>query len=58
MRQSEKGYSAQLGENQLFNVDLHDFIRKEQSATGIELAAEFGLTQRDVKKLKKQLERS
>lgn len=58
MRHSERGYSAHQGENQLFNVDFHDFIRREQSTNNIELASEFGLTLRDVKKLKKQLERS
>jgi hypothetical protein len=30
----------------------------EQHATSIELASEFGLTMRDVKKLKKHMERS
>ena len=58
MRHSEKGHSAQLGENQVFNVDLHSFIQKEQSSNMIELASEFGLNLRDVKKMKKQLERS
>ncbi len=58
MRNSEKGFSAHLGENQLFNIDLHDFMKREQSSNMIELASEFGLNLRDIKKLKKQLERS
>lgn len=58
MRHSEKSFSAHLGENQLFNVDLHDFMKREQGSNTIELASEFGLNPRDIKKLKKQLERS
>ncbi|MFE8703497.1 hypothetical protein ACFYKX_23310 [Cytobacillus sp. FJAT-54145] len=58
MRFSEKGMSAQNGDSQLFGVDFHDFIQKEQNNNMIELASEFGLTLRDVRKLKKQLERS
>lgn len=58
MRFGDKSMSVQTGENQLFGVDFHDFIQKEQSSNMIELASEFGLTIRDVRKLKKQLERS
>jgi hypothetical protein len=58
MRFSDKGMSASFGENQLFGVDFHDFIQKEQSSQVVELASEFGLSLRDVRKLKKQLERS
>ncbi len=50
--------SAVEGENQLFGVDFHDFIQSEPKNTTFELAAEFGLTLGDVKKLKKQLDRS
>jgi hypothetical protein len=58
MRHSANANMAHLGENQVLSVDLHDFIQKEQSSNMIELASEFGLSLRDVKKLKKQLERS
>ncbi|MGJ7920593.1 hypothetical protein [Neobacillus sp. LXY-4] len=58
MRFSSKGMSAIEGENQLFGVDFHDFIQKEQQSTMFELASEYGLSLGDVKKLKKQLERS
>ncbi|NHM30437.1 hypothetical protein [Neobacillus terrae] len=58
MRASEKGFHAQTGEGRLFGVDFHDFIQREQSSGTIELASEFGLTIRDVRRLKKQLERS
>lgn len=58
MRFGEKGMSAQSGENQLFGVDFHDFIQKEQSSNMIELASEFGITLKDVRRVKKKLERS
>lgn len=50
--------SAIEGDNQLFGVDFHDFIQREQQASMFELASEFGLSLGDVKKLKKHLERS
>jgi hypothetical protein len=58
MRSSEKDMNIQSMDGRLFGVDFHDFIQKEQFATSFELASEFGLTMRDVKKLKKHLERS
>ncbi|WP_176167391.1 hypothetical protein [Mesobacillus jeotgali] len=58
MRFSDKGMSASSADNQLFGVDFHDFIQKEQNSQVVELASEFGLSLRDVRKLKKQLERS
>ncbi|SFA94704.1 hypothetical protein SAMN04488577_1657 [Bacillus sp. cl95] len=58
MRASDKGNFTSVGENQLFGVDFHDFIQKEQQSNAYELASEFGLSIRDVRKLKKHLERS
>lgn len=58
MRYSDKAFSTHDGENQLFGVDFHDFIQKEKDSNMIELASEFGLSIRDVRKLKKKLERS
>ncbi|WP_200792878.1 hypothetical protein [Bacillus massilinigeriensis] len=58
MRSGSKHASTVVGENQLFGIDFHDFIQKEQSANMIELASEFSLSIRDVKNLKKQLGRS
>lgn len=58
MRASDKGNFTSVGENQLFGVDFHDFIQKEQQSNAYELATEFGLSIRDVRKLKKHLERS
>ena len=58
MRASDKGMNVQSMNGRLFGVDFHDFIEKEQHATSVELASEFGLSMRDVRKLKKLLERS
>ncbi|EEM39769.1 hypothetical protein bthur0014_41000 [Bacillus thuringiensis IBL 4222] len=55
---NEKGHSVTNGANQLFNVNFHDFISKEQNNTSMELASEFGISLQDVKRLKKQIERS
>lgn len=49
---------SQQGTNEVFGVDFHDFIQKENNSTSVELATEFGLTLGDVRKLKKQLHRS
>jgi hypothetical protein len=58
MRASEKGMNVQSMDGRLFGVDFHDFIQKEQHSGSFELASEFGLSMRDVRKLKKRLERS
>jgi hypothetical protein len=58
MRASDKSMNVQSMEGRLFGVDFHDFIQKEQHSGSFELASEFGLSMRDVRKLKKRLERS
>lgn len=58
MRTTKKTSMSQQGYNQLFGVDFHDFIQKEQHASSIELASEFGISLRDVRKLREQLRRS
>lgn len=58
MRSSEKGMKIQSTDSHLFGVNFHDFIEKEPNANSFELASEFGISMRDVKKLKKHLERS
>ncbi|MGG1677538.1 hypothetical protein ACIFOT_17515 [Neobacillus sp. NRS-1170] len=58
MRSSDKGMNIQSMNGRIFGVDFHDFIEKEQHASSIELASEFGLTMSDVRKLKKLLGRS
>jgi hypothetical protein len=50
--------TVQSMDGRLFGVDFHDFIQKEQHGTSFELASEFGITIGDVRKLKKQMERS
>jgi hypothetical protein len=57
MRHSEKGEFVHT-QFPLFHVNFHDFIQKESDLTSFELASEFGLTLRDVQKLKKHLSRS
>lgn len=57
MRQSHKNISSTT--NALHSVNFHDFMEKELNATtSLELASEFGLSIRDVKKLKKLIGRS
>ncbi|WP_425383216.1 RNA polymerase subunit sigma-70 [Rossellomorea oryzaecorticis] len=46
------------GENQLFGVNFHHFVEREKDAMNVELASEFGLSLREVKLLKKKMERS
>jgi hypothetical protein len=58
MRITEKNFVSHEGSNQLFGVDFHDFIQKEQHASSLELASEFGISLGDVKKLRKYLSRS
>lgn len=55
LRSNEK--NVQIQQNQLFGVQFHDFIQKEENLSPVELAAEFGLNLKDVRKLKKQLGR-
>lgn len=58
MRSNEKNQLVSDGSNQIFGANLHEFIQKENQATSLELASEFGLTLGEVKQLKKKLERS
>lgn len=58
MRHGQKGFSAQQGDNQIIGMDFRNSIQKEESSSMIEMASEFGLTTKDVRKLKKHLERS
>ncbi|WP_180955157.1 hypothetical protein [Peribacillus deserti] len=58
MRFSDKGTMSANGSSQIFGVDFHDFIQREESSSMVELASEFGLNMREVKQLKKRIERS
>jgi hypothetical protein len=58
VRNSAKGEFAQARTSDLFHIDFHEFMKREADLAAFELASEFGLTLREVQKLKKQLYRS
>jgi hypothetical protein len=58
MRSSDKNFMSSNSENQLFGLDFHHFVEREKDAVNVELASEFGLSLREVKLLKKKMERS
>ncbi|MDH5160245.1 hypothetical protein [Heyndrickxia oleronia] len=58
MRSNEKSQLVTNGGNQIFGTNLHSFIERENQATSLELASEFGLSLGDVKLLKKKLGRN
>ncbi len=57
MRSSEKKEQAHRS-GQLLGLDFHDFIEKERHASNFELAAEFGLSLKEVRILKKRIQRN
>ncbi|MBP3038007.1 hypothetical protein J9303_00600 [Bacillaceae bacterium Marseille-Q3522] len=58
MRLTGKSIITQMGNEQLLGIDFHDFMQKEPDADMYELAAEFGLSLRDVRSLKKKINRN
>jgi hypothetical protein len=58
MRHSDKGETTHYNNNDVFGVNFHEIAEKEQNSNLFELASEYGLSLREVKKLKKQLNRS
>ncbi|MGE8206126.1 hypothetical protein ACQKP0_16495 [Heyndrickxia sp. NPDC080065] len=58
MRANERNQQVSDGTNQIFGANFHEFIQKENQASSLELASEFGLSLGEVKLLKKKLERS
>ncbi|MGO4887398.1 RNA polymerase subunit sigma-70 [Anaerobacillus sp. MEB173] len=58
MRNSSKQEGTGNGHNQVFGVDFHDFIQKQENNSNFELADEFGLSLRGVKELKQRLGRN
>ena len=58
MRASDKAMNAQSMEGRLFGADFHDSNQNDPQNNSSDLASEFGLSGRDVRKLKKHLERS
>jgi hypothetical protein len=57
MRNSEKG-ELMHSRKDVYGVDFHDFMVKEQNDTSLELASEFGISLEQVKSLKKHVNRS
>lgn len=55
MRKSQQQGSAEAGSKQLFGVDFHDFLQKEEAHTNMELAEEFGVSLSHVNKIKRKL---
>lgn len=53
MRQSLNETFANQLNRRLFSVDFHDFLEKEAVLNDVELSQEFGLSIRDVQKLRK-----
>ncbi|WP_096153235.1 MULTISPECIES: RNA polymerase subunit sigma-70 [Bacillus] len=51
-------HSHSYGKKDVFGVSFHDFLEKEKDSSYVELASEFGLTVRDVRTIKKQINRS
>lgn len=58
MRTSDKNEHANGSNKQVFGVNFHDFIEKQENSTLFELASEYGLSLGEVRKMKKQLFRS
>ena len=57
MRNNDKGELIH-SRRDVFGVNFHDFMTKEQNDSSFELASEFGISLREVKNLKKHLNRS
>ncbi|HZH61571.1 MAG TPA: RNA polymerase subunit sigma-70 [Metabacillus sp.] len=57
MRNNDKG-ELMYSRRDVFGVDFHDFMTKEQNESSFELASEFGISLREVKNFKKHLNRS
>ncbi len=53
MRQANKETFAHESNRRLFSVDFHDFLEKEAVLNDVELSQEFGLSLREVQKLKR-----
>ncbi|MEC2072129.1 hypothetical protein [Alkalihalophilus marmarensis] len=58
MRSSMRQQSMHQSTDQMFHVDFHSFVEKENTNTNMELASEFGLSLRDVRALKHKLGRN
>ncbi|MET3699990.1 hypothetical protein SAMN05877753_105335 [Bacillus oleivorans] len=55
MRMDYKKNMAHRNKQDVFGVELHDFLVKEATLTEVELAGELGISVGSVRKLKKQI---
>ncbi len=58
MRYNRKNETANSGNSQLFGVDFHDFLQRQETSSSMELAREFGLSLKDIRTLKEKMGRS
>jgi hypothetical protein len=57
LRKTQKQENAEAGSKQIFGVDFHDFIQKEEAHTNIEPAEEFSISLKHVRDLKHKMNR-
>ena len=55
MRMDDKKNMVHRNTQNVFGVELHDFLAKEATLTDIELAGELGISVGGVRKIKKQI---
>ncbi|MCD5323686.1 MULTISPECIES: RNA polymerase subunit sigma-70 [Pontibacillus] len=58
MRQGRKHLHSSQASKDIFGVQFHDFLEKEPHLTRMEMAEEFGVSLKDVKKLKESIDRA
>lgn len=58
MRFSEKGELSSSMNRNIFGVDFHDRLERQEQNLANEMASEYGVSPHEVKKIKKQISRS
>lgn len=58
MREGHKQQSMNRDSKDVFGVNFHDFMEKDPHLSRMEMAQEFGVSLKDVKKLKESLDRA
>lgn len=58
MREGYKQGHKSNSSKDIFGVHFHEFIEKESQLTRMEMAQEFGVSLKDIKKLKESLNRA
>ncbi|WP_236560957.1 RNA polymerase subunit sigma-70 [Pontibacillus sp. HMF3514] len=58
MREGHKQQSSNQTSKDIFGVNFHDFIEKDQHLSRMEMAQEFGVSLKDIKKIKESLNRA